>query len=102
MGDITIERLRAELKASIHLNAHDGVDAIRLDPESVECMVTAVLASIERLGLGVVPVEPNMAIVKAGQNYIGWNGWKPMVNAVNLVPPDAPTHLTDNTGERDG
>jgi hypothetical protein len=97
MADITIEKLRAELTASIQLNAHDGVESIRLDAESVDCMVTAILGSIEKLGLGVVPLEPNMEIVKAGQNWIGWHGWKPMVSAVNLVPPAAPS--LSNTGE---
>ena len=85
MADITIEELKAEIKASIKLNAHDGAEPISLDIESVECMAEAVLASIERLGLGIVPLKPNMDIVNAGQNYIGYHGWKPMVNTVNLV-----------------
>lgn len=90
MGDTTREQLASELKASIQMNAHDGVEPITLDPESVDCMVTAILGSIERLGLAVVPIEPNMELVKAGQNWVGWHGWKPMVDAVNLAHSEPP------------
>ncbi len=84
-----MEKLMSELRATIRLNAHDGDQPAALDDESVHGIAEGVLASIERMGLAIVPREPTEGMMQAGLYQSShdsewgdvYSTWKDMLSA---------------------